>query len=59
MKTWLQVILLGLILLVAAILRFRGPDWDDFQHYHPDERYIVWVATSIERPQDWRSALVP
>jgi 4-amino-4-deoxy-L-arabinose transferase-like glycosyltransferase len=59
MKKGLQVILLGLILLVAAILRFRGLDWDDFQHYHPDERYIVWVATSIEWPQDWGSAFAP
>jgi hypothetical protein len=59
MRTGLQVILLGLILLVAAVLRFTGPDWDDFQHYHPDERYIVWVATSIEWPQEWRTALSP
>jgi 4-amino-4-deoxy-L-arabinose transferase-like glycosyltransferase len=59
MKTWLQVILLGLILLVAAALRFTGLDWDDYQHYHPDERYIVWVATSIEPPREWRGAFSP
>lgn len=59
MKIWLQAVLLGLILLVAAALRFTGLDWDDYQHYHPDERYIAWVATSIELPREWRSAFSP
>ena len=38
------------ILLVAAALRLTGLDWDEFQHHHPDERYIAWVATTIEFP---------
>ena len=37
-------------LLVAAALRLTGLDWDEFQHHHPDERYIAWVATTIEFP---------
>ena len=41
---------LVVILLVAAALRLTGIDWDDFQHHHPDERYITWVATTIELP---------
>ncbi len=42
---------LAVILLVAAALRLTGLDWDDFQHHHPDERYITWVATTIEFPR--------
>jgi hypothetical protein len=38
------------ILLVAAALRLTGLDWDELQHHHPDERYIAWVATTIEFP---------
>ena len=51
------------ILLLAAALRLTGLDWDEFQHHHPDERYIAWVATTIEFPSpgslsraDWQPA---
>ena len=53
---WLVII--G-ILLVAAVLRLTGIDWDAYLHYHPDERYITWVATTIEWPADWDTALRP
>ncbi len=56
---WWQALLLILILLVAAALRLTGIDWDNYNHYHPDERYITWVATTIERPLDWSVALDP
>ncbi|MCA9974002.1 MAG: glycosyltransferase family 39 protein [Anaerolineales bacterium] len=52
------VILMG-ILLVGAWLRFTGLDWDAYNHHHPDERYITWVATTIEWPADWQTALDP
>ena len=48
--TRLERVALGLVLLVAAGLRLTGLDWDGFQHHHPDERYITWVATTIEFP---------
>ena len=48
-----------LILLAAAVFRFAGIDWDDYHHYHPDERYITWVATTVERPSDWQTAFSP
>ncbi|MFZ0546347.1 MAG: glycosyltransferase family 39 protein [Candidatus Promineifilaceae bacterium] len=56
---WVKVGLLGLILLAAAVLRLTGLDWDDYNHYHPDERFITLVATSIEWPQDWSEAFIP
>jgi len=40
--------------VVAAAFRLVGLDWDGFQHHHPDERYITWVATTIEFPS-WRA----
>jgi len=33
--------------------------WDGLYHLHPDERYIVWVGTTIEFPSDLRTALDP
>lgn len=45
-----QRIALLAILLLAAILRLTGLDWDGYQHHHPDERYITWVATTVEFP---------
>ena len=54
-----QVVALVLILTFAAALRLTGLDWDGYQHYHPDERYITWVATTIEAPADLSSAFSP
>lgn len=43
-------VLVAGILLVAAFLRFRGLDWDDGNHLHPDERFISMVAEKITAP---------
>ena len=59
MKKWQERVCLALILLVAAVFRLTGIDWDDYHHYHPDERYITWVATTIEWPTDWQTAFSP
>lgn len=59
MNKWEVRVLLGIILLTATALRLTGIAWDDYHHYHPDERYITWVATTIEWPADWRTALDP
>lgn len=54
---------LVVILLSAAALRLTGLDWDGYQHHHPDERYITWVATTIEftsiRTSDWAAQWRP
>ncbi len=52
---------LGLaVTLVATMgLRLFGIDWDEVQHLHPDERYIVWVGTTIEFPTAWGTAFDP
>ncbi len=59
MNKWLEAAILFLIVLVAAILRLSAIDWDEYSHYHPDERYIAWVATSVEQPVDWSTAFKP
>lgn len=51
--------LLLLILIVAAALRWTGIAWDGYEHYHPDERYIAWVGTTIEFPDSMATALQP
>lgn len=59
MSAWLSRVTLLLILLTAASLRLTAVDWDGYQNYHPDERYILWVATTIEWPADWATAFNP
>ncbi len=43
----LVYILLALVLVVAAWLRFDAQNWDDFSHLHPDERFFVQVVGSL------------
>src|SRR4051794_7534873 len=47
----LSGLLLALILLAAAALRFSGPNWDQGQSQHPDERFIVMVTQGLELPK--------
>ncbi len=59
MSKWTQFVLLAIIILIAAYFRLSDLDWDAFNHYHPDERYIAWVATTIEIKKDIVSELTP
>ncbi|MCA9925417.1 MAG: phospholipid carrier-dependent glycosyltransferase, partial [Anaerolineales bacterium] len=59
MRRWLVGGCLVGILVVAAVLRMTGIDWDEYHHFHPDERYITWVATTIERPSSLATAFSP
>lgn len=51
--------LLLAITAVALVARWTGLDWDGYNHYHPDERYITWVATTIAWPDSLSTALDP
>ena len=46
----IRVVLLVALILVGAVLRFTDINWDRFQHLHPDERFIVWVADTMDWP---------
>ncbi|HFC12599.1 MAG TPA: phospholipid carrier-dependent glycosyltransferase [Anaerolineae bacterium] len=59
MQKWTWRVIMLLILLLAAGLRLYGNDWDRYEHYHPDERYIAWVATTIEAPHNFADGLNP
>ena len=59
MQKWKWYILLIPILLLAAVLRLYGNDWDRYEQYHPDERYIAWVAATIRAPDSLSDALNP
>lgn len=41
-------ILFLIILAVGVYFRFRGLFWGEYLYLHPDERFLVWVGSSIE-----------
>ena len=47
-----RVTLLVALILVGGALRFMDINWDRFQHLHPDERFIVWVADTMRWPSE-------
>ncbi|MBP8997714.1 MAG: hypothetical protein KBG10_05455 [Anaerolineaceae bacterium] len=47
-------VLLILVLLIAAIFRFTGIEWDGNQHLHPDERFLTMVETAIQPADTFR-----
>ena len=50
MSALATAVCLGVILAVAAVLRFTGINWDSFTHLHPDERFITMVENSLGWP---------
>lgn len=42
--------LLAALVLLGAVLRLTDINWDRYQHMHPDERFIVWVASTMRWP---------
>ncbi|MCX7706895.1 MAG: phospholipid carrier-dependent glycosyltransferase, partial [Anaerolineae bacterium] len=61
--TWRVVLLrcvaIVFLVLAGAALRLYDVNWDQFQHVHPDERFIVWVADTIAWPGSLAAALDP
>jgi hypothetical protein len=55
----LPAALLAVLLVCAAVLRLGYINWDEFQHVHPDERFIVWTADTVRWPGDLSAALDP
>lgn len=42
----------GLLFLLAALLRFWRPDWYADRQFHPDERWIFGVVSSLSYPNE-------
>ena len=55
----MQVFLLLAVLVAALALRLYNNNWDDYQHAHPDERWIVMVAGDMHMPHHISEALDP
>ncbi len=49
-QRWLTAGALVLILLLGAIFRLTGINWDEDQHLHPDERFLTMVESAIAFP---------
>jgi len=49
-KTAVQVCLV-LVLLLAAVFRLTGVNWDSQTHLHPDERFVWMVEMSLQLPK--------
>lgn len=52
-------VLFFLILVFAFFLRFYGINWDQGQHFHPDERFLTMVETGIKIPKSFGEYLNP
>lgn len=48
-RHWVTIALI-LILMLGAVFRLTGVDWDEGQHLHPDERFLTMVLTAIRLP---------
>lgn len=44
-------VLLILVLILGAVLRFTGLNWDENTHLHPDERFLTMVESSLQFPE--------
>jgi len=54
-----NTVLILLILLLGATLRFVGLDWDASYHLHPDERFLVMVMDKLRVPMTLSAYLDP
>ena len=48
LATFIVPILFLIILIVGVYFRFRGLFWGEYLYLHPDERFLIWVTSSIE-----------
>ncbi|MDF1515156.1 MAG: glycosyltransferase family 39 protein, partial [Anaerolineae bacterium] len=48
----LFAVLLVIVLILAAWVRFFNIGWDQGTHLHPDERYLTMVASAIRFPSE-------
>jgi YYY domain-containing protein len=47
------------ILVIAALFRFHGLNWDDNRHLHPDERFLSTVTNDIKWPDSFANYFDP
>ncbi|HKG55201.1 MAG TPA: DUF2298 domain-containing protein, partial [Anaerolineales bacterium] len=50
---------MALVLLMAALLRFHGSNWDEGHHLHPDERFLSTVTNDLQWPESFANYFDP
>jgi len=50
-KRYAPLVLLFIILVFAAGLRFAGISWDEGHHVHPDERFLSMIVADLKWPE--------
>src|SRR5215211_8653509 len=50
---------MALVLLMAALLRFHGSNWDEGHHLHPDERFLSTVTNDLQWPESFANYFNP
>lgn len=50
---------LVLIMVVAALFRFYGLNWDEGRHLHPDERFLSTVTNDLRWPENFDNYFDP
>jgi hypothetical protein len=50
LPAWFVALALGLILILGAVFRLTGVNWDEDQHLHPDERFLTMVSSALSIP---------
>ncbi len=49
---WLTATALVVIIVIGAVFRLTGRNWDDFTHLHPDERFLTMVTNALTFPSE-------
>ena len=53
-------VLLVLVMRIGGYFRFVGQNWDDYTHWHPDERFLTQVVSALDGPLSlYRSGFRP
>ncbi|MGE5378295.1 MAG: DUF2298 domain-containing protein [Bacteroidota bacterium] len=47
------------VLIIAALLRFNGLNWDEGRHQHPDERFLSTVTNDLQWPENFKDYYNP
>jgi YYY domain-containing protein len=47
------------VLILAALLRFNGLNWDEGRHQHPDERFLSTVTNDLQWPENFKDYFNP
>ncbi len=56
---WLTAAALVAIIIIGAVFRLTGMNWDDYTHLHPDERFLTMVTNALSFPGEPAAGRLP